>query len=224
MHSNSFCGFQGTPTKNFIMEMIQNRPITFFPPIKNLQQAVAFGNVRLAKVYLEKGERFDGDEWTETIFNPINWKVRKEMLTLLFEHGLVVKNVRNNLGENFLHVALCSDIRNKDIVEIAEMLINCGVSVNDLAGSGHSPLYYSTLKCKNAELVSLLIEKGADVNVKNNTGWSMLHLAAIYSTPKIMDVFLSNNLDINGKCQFGNTPLHQACIHNNAEAVRLLLR
>ena len=66
------------------------------------------------------------------------------------------------------------------------------------------------MACQNGHeaIVSLLLEKGADVNAKNNDGWTPLHWASENGHEAIVSLLLEKGADVNAKDNDGETPLH----------------
>jgi ankyrin repeat protein len=56
----------------------------------------------------------------------------------------------------------------------------------------YTPLLYATIK-NNTEICKLLVEKGADVNAKNDYNITPLLLATIKKYTKIIDIFNRKN-------------------------------
>jgi ankyrin repeat protein len=65
-----------------------------------------------------------------------------------------------------------------------------------------------------------LIRDGADVNARNNDGWTPLMLAAGHSTsPEIVTVLLEKGAEVNASNSYGITPLMFA---TNPEIIKIL--
>ncbi|XP_023336598.1 receptor-interacting serine/threonine-protein kinase 4 isoform X2 [Eurytemora carolleeae] len=58
---------------------------------------------------------------------------------------------------------------------------------------------------------------------RNDKGWTVLHLAAMYSKPQTVRLLLQQGCKSSDKDIDGNTPLHLAAEFGNREAVRILL-
>lgn len=167
------------------------------------------------------------------IFEKSQNRSRKELLKLVIKHGLDTK-FRNKLGQNLLYQFLDqhvpvnnyyyahTNVYNDDI-EIAEVLINSGVPVDESFDPTKSPLYLSILT-RNICYTSLFIQRGADLNVKSNEGYTPLFLAIQCDCTDIVDLLLSNGADVNIKSNKGDTPLTFAIKYSRSmDIVKLLL-
>ncbi|XP_035510152.1 transient receptor potential cation channel subfamily A member 1b [Morone saxatilis] len=111
-----------------------------------------------------------------------------------------------------------------DHVELAEYLISLGAGLNCIDCKGNSPLLLAT-SCGAWRTVTLLLSKGANVNVKDRCGCNFLHLAILQ--PKGLknlpqEVLQHNNVKALLSCEDneGCTPLHYACrlgIHDSVK-------
>jgi ankyrin repeat protein len=77
---------------------------------------------------------------------------------------------------------------------------------------------------QHMEVIKLLIEKGANVNVSNLKGTTPLHNLMRKDANMELISLLTNNKDaLNAADKDGNTPLHLAIILYNVEAIKLLI-
>lgn len=83
-------------------------------------------------------------------------------------------NLRDSSGQSALHVAV-----RKEHMQVIRILIegwNADVNVSDC--DGQTPLHLAMIHCReNRELIELLFQRGADINVKNKSHKSALELA-----------------------------------------------
>ena len=121
--------------------------------------------------------------------------------------------------------------------EIAQLLITQGASIeaivkgNESAGfgkngrysyaffSGDTPLHTHAGEGRK-EVVEILINAGANVNAKNDTGMSPLHNAV---TKEVVELLIAEGADVNAKNKHGGTPLHEAAASGHKEIVELLI-
>ena len=76
------------------------------------------------------------------------------------------------------------------------------------------------------DTINFFIKVGLDINAQDEDGNTLLHKVALCHKNLDIATFLllpNHGLRINIKNNYGNTPLHTACISNNAKMVTLLL-
>ena len=107
-------------------------------------------------------------------------------------------------------------------IEAVKQHLAAGTDVNAKGpNAGLTPLHraaYYGLK----EIVELLLDKGADVNAKEEVGWTPLHYAAAMSHKAIAELLLDKGADVNAKDDGGDTPLDVAMLGNDKETAGLL--
>lgn len=74
-----------------------------------------------------------------------------------------------------------------------------------------------------SEAIKFLIEQGAEVNPKDNSSESPLHLAAALKNTNIADMLISHGAKINAQNQSGETPLRIATYWGNADMIEFLI-
>ena len=135
-------------------------------------------------------------------------------------------------------------IRNVDIGQIKELLAsgadpNTVVRVKDelnFCGFKHlRPLTEAvlmppfletgTINPNSKEVMTLLLEAGADLNSKTRLEEhdAAVHIVADCGCTDILNLMLQHNLDVNLPNFNGSTPLHCACMRNQIETVKILI-
>ena len=66
------------------------------------------------------------------------------------------------------------------------------------------------------------LDKGVDVNAKDNGGRTPLHYAAKYATKQVVELLIPNGADVNAKDEDGKTPLDATSVFNKTETANLL--
>jgi ankyrin repeat protein len=94
--------------------------------------------------------------------------------------------------------------------------------VNARVGWLVSPLG-AALYREHFEVAELLHEHGADVNVRGNREWMLLHLASQNGSVYTARWLLNHGADANAQMDDGWTSLHHATFFNHLEIVRMLL-
>jgi len=81
-----------------------------------------------------------------------------------------------------------------------------------------------TLTQDDLAYAALVIEIGAEVNFKDNAGYSPLHLAARYGHLEIVKILLQAGAKLDILDKFGWSPLHKAAYREHLEIVKILLQ
>lgn len=103
-------------------------------------------------------------------YRPPNYK---DLLNLLLANGVDV-NRSNKYGSTPLHYAISGYTPNEN--DIIYTLLNANVNVNVQDNIGYTPLHYAVFK-NNPELVEILINAGANTEIRNYTGISPAQLS-----------------------------------------------
>jgi ankyrin repeat protein len=110
-----------------------------------------------------------------------------------------------------------------DIDRVRECLSVCPDVVNQKEKDhGNVALHVASSK-GNLSMASLLLSKGANLNIQDIFGNGALHYAVDKRRKEMAEMLLKCGADINLRDFRGNTPLHLACVNNDIDMVRLLL-
>jgi len=88
---------------------------------------------------------------------------------------------------------------------------------------GLTPLHYASYK-GNLEILDLLLENGADINVVSENGQNLVHIAAQGDQPTSI-VYLREkyNFNLENQDKKGSTPLHWSIFTGSAGAFKFLI-
>ena len=105
-------------------------------------------------------------------------------------YGVEISSIkqRNFMGDTVLHT-VCS----WGDVDAARLLVSSGADVNSVGDQGATPLFNAIIG-KNYEVVSLLLDAGADPNRKNDYNRSVLDYAKNISASSDIIKLLSENI------------------------------
>jgi ankyrin repeat protein len=104
----------------------------------------------------------------------------------------------------------------KDKLKAVKKLVEADPAIVNIQNSdGETPLFVAVHE-EHPEIVTYLIENGADVNHKSTKdGWTVLHIACFLKNAEIVNILLDNNVDINVTSNTGATPLYLVCEHGS---------
>lgn len=102
------------------------------------------------------------------------------------------------------------------VIEV-KRLIGAGANINLLNDEvGESPIHVATEK-GNVDILKILIENGAHLDMLTRPGYSAAHLAVFSYQPQTLKLLLENGADKNIKDPDGNTLLSSAVMHYDEE-------
>lgn len=139
------------------------------------------------------------------------------------EEPLVDPDVRIMTGGEY-KPAICIAVE-KDLLDMAELLIMCGCSVNQSSPTGLSPLHIAVMR-NNADMVRLLLKSGASVSCRDSNGRTPLHQLAVCNyggnSLEIARLLVQKDSKTEYRDRNGATPLALACKGHRALALCLL--
>ncbi|GKT91873.1 ankyrin repeat protein [Colletotrichum tofieldiae] len=186
-----------------------------------LDIALQRGDLDRVKLLLQKGASIDAaDTFGRT---PIEIAARRYDLAcvdLLLEKGAV-------FTKGFSGYLPISKAARDGYFRLLKYLIHNGADVN-LRTDGKTPLHYLAKHYTNWRadipgLVSLLIEKGADIEAKDEDGQTPLFHACRFRNDAVARLLIEKGADIEVKDKNGRTPLANACLFRKDAVARLLI-
>lgn len=109
--------------------------------------------------------------------------------------------------------------------EMVEQALDAGADPNGYNSIGFAPLH-SAARGGYLDITNLLLDNGAKVDLRTNTGDrdTALRIAVLNNHIDVMEALLMHDADPNVRNNIGNTALHEASIFGSTAAVRLLQR
>ena len=189
------------------------------------------GNVRALLNYsssLQKGEFWNHGR------APMHYAIianRADVVKLLLQAGSPV-NGRNLEGQPYLHHAIernAKDDTVDDEIITTVLKFDPDLAATDDDQRKSNALHHAALQGAARALI-LLLEHGADVDAKNLSGQTALHIACQFELTRqwstseaIILGLLKHGASPNAQDKAGNTPLHHACDEGAWSTVNLLL-
>jgi ankyrin repeat protein len=126
-------------------------------------------------------------------------------------------------NSGFIRVQFTQGLKSRDVERMREILDHYPSLVNVDLGADDSPLLAAT-SYGSGEIVSLLLEHGANPNVQNVTDETPLYRAVSFGKVEVTRLLLESGADPNvHEWHRGFTPLHEAAESNEPELIRLLV-
>ena len=200
----------------------QRRRVTyetlFQPPGEGIRsplfEAVRQGCMKSLLYFLTRfGDVIDFASATEHTFlsSPSLWYT-------LHDSGLSVHD------SSILNVACHIRYRPERCIQIVEILVSHGASVNSRDCYNHTPLMEAAGFSENLEVLKYLVERGSVVDACDKGGCTALFYAASgINSVSVIRFLVSKGANITHRSELGYTALHFAAFQGNVEAVKELL-
>ena len=144
-------------------------------------------------------------------------KMRENGKKILFAPKNNSSSVLSDPSE-FIGIALSGNIdKFRDYISLCPDVVNLKEKEH-----GNVALHIASSK-GNIQMASLLLSKGANLNIQDIFGNSPLHYAVDKKRKEMVELLIKCGADVNMKDFRGNTPLHGACVNNDLDIVRVLL-
>ena len=187
-----------------------------------------FGGAGAARVLLEHGAVVDArDNKDSTPLHVASQCSNAEVARILLEHGANI-NARNKEDQTPQPLLLAMWIRRRLDIDTIRFFIERGADV-DAIDKNHSTLLHRASYNGNVKVVQLLLEHGANINMRNE-GHTPLHRVLAGLDDDCGDYFfdtiqllLEHGADVDALGDAQSTPLHVASKYGSAKATWLLL-
>ncbi|MBP5358641.1 MAG: ankyrin repeat domain-containing protein [Treponema sp.] len=201
----------------------EGRTLLFRLTIKYLSNPEPF--IKLADFLIKNGADLnipDDEGYTPFLFAVEHIRdANPKIIEFLLDNGADVK-VQNDDHETVLYFLCNTDKPNLDLIR---KVIKKGAPLN-IPGYSFTPLT-AALYHEQVELARLLVENGADVNLKDSDNRYPLNLACKAGNYNLVEFMISKGAKVNGSGKEGYTPLHNAVesgSKDSLEIVKLLVQ
>lgn len=140
-----------------------------------------------------------------------------EERTLKIIEMLTARDTHENLQEYISSVEFWELLNKRkrmkvDNVAFIKLFIDAGANINSMGiEDGTTPFMKACEKCKDIDVIKWLLEKGADVNLKDSEGLNSIGHAVLGGSPiKVLKVLVAAGADLNTKTKTGITLLELA--------------
>jgi len=186
-------------------------------PVTGICGAAAGGDLKKVKAFVVEDQnaiRELDNDWT-----PLHWAAsygRLEVAEFLLKNGADVSGKRSK-GYTPLHAAAF-----ERSPELVTLLIANGADVNAMTEDGFGVLDAACSNWSNGEVVRLLLNAGANPNIKGKDGVTPLQKVAWRESAQVLKILLDGGAEIDQAGFEGATALHWAIEGDNIEAALLL--
>lgn len=136
----------------------------------------------------------------------------------LIQAGADVNHVSDDGRTAVLHAVLRQDATK------LRALLDAGADPDGSAAAEHTPLMLATSYVRAHDVVALLLDRGASIEVRDAYGAPALHWAAMYGDERMLRLVINAGADVDAQTPEGVTALMHAAIRPGGEVlVQMLL-
>jgi ankyrin repeat protein len=161
-----------------------------------LMMALQSDYISIAKLLISEGADIKikgNNQATALIVAAMN---SREMVELLLLKGADIK-ARSDNGSGVMTNCVMGIIRGSVSIDLAEFLLSRGAEIDEINTTeyygGYTPLFWA-VEDNNQELVSFLVQNGANVNAKSNKGQTPLSLAEKGGFAEIVEILKTSKI------------------------------
>ena len=191
--------------------------------------AAGRGHTNIVQLLLDKGAHVNGLDLSDPL-HPRFWADKSFATPLLAAadngHDGVVRlllregadlSIRTDKGDTALHLAT---MRNHGL--IMNLLLEQGASPNAANDDQNTALHFAVDNNIFPGNVTLLLERGADINIRGSKG-TPLQMTALFGFPIMAEYLIDHQALLDVRGEFDVTPLHYAAEKGHAKVVEILL-
>ena len=181
--------------------------------------AAANGQDPLVKLLLEKGTdvNLQAGHLLRTPLHEACSSGNLSTVNLLLSAGADV-SIPSIHGDTPLHLSTAH-------AKIVEALLNRGANINAQSFYWNETALHKAIDAGTEATVELLLSRGARIDLRGYYDMTVLHLAAVSQSRRILELLLASGADgfVEERDMEGETPLHRAIRHGFRDMVALLL-
>ena len=184
-----------------------------------LHYAILGGSLDVVKYFESEGTLWCVADNDRNYPVHLAYKTDPGILTYLLKKGTNA-NAKNANGETILHLAAVSGN-----IEVAKIILENYVRIDapTLEISCGNTALHLAVKEEHFEMVKLLHEHGASLNIKNEVGSTSLHIAAFTGNATITDYLIKSGARVDATDKGDKQPLHAAVYTNRFEVIKVLV-
>ena len=179
--------------------------------------AAAKGYNQIVQLLLDNGaDMSEGTNSNETALMNAVQHGHSHIVQLLLDNDADV-NARTNSGETALYAAAKRD----KTADIVQLLLDNNANINT-GNRQYQPLIAAATN-ESVAVLQLLIDRGANTEVKDEEGRTALHCAVWYGKERSVNLLIENGAAIEAMNPYGYTALITAAAMDSSNVVKLLL-
>jgi len=173
--------------------------------------AAIFQNNALLEILINQKAELNVED--KSGYRPINYAIKKIAEEL---------NVKSTKKLNASDKSLQADLKSKPLFEL--LMRNLKPEEVNIKNKDGDTLFHDLIALGRTDLLKLLIESGADVNLQGNFGVSPLHYVAKLGNIECLELLLEiKNANVNVKDELDSTPLQYAASYGKADCLQRLI-
>ena len=184
------------------------------PPLTPLELACVSGKIEMVSWLIKNGANPDGAPGIHNGLWTALGNRNEALLRVLLEGGADV-NIERGKGDTPFRV-VCT----RGLPYFAKILIEAGANYNFKEKSLGKTSLRAAAHFGRTEMVQLLLDKGLDPDVRDDWGWTPLHVAI---NPETAKALIDGGANIHAKAKDGNEAIHSLIGENMLDSVKYLL-